>query len=70
MYKNHTKKIFLSVVVVIFASSAFSQNRVEQLFLWKLSDELNLTVSEEKKLTQIVQTMNQKKENPLPESEA
>lgn len=34
---------------------------MEQLFLWKLSDELKLNVTEEKKLTQIVQSVNQKK---------
>ena len=52
----------LAMMVFIFLSvSAFAQNKVEQLFLWKISDELKLNVQEERKLISIVQALNQKK---------
>lgn len=54
-------KILVLAVTFLFAQFSFAQNKVEQLFLWKISDELKLNVQEEKKLTSIVQTINQKK---------
>lgn len=37
------------------------KNQLEELFIWKLSDELKLGPSEEKKFASLVRTLNQKK---------
>lgn len=37
------------------------RNQLEELFIWKMSDELKLTSSEEKKFTEIVKNLNKKK---------
>jgi hypothetical protein len=36
-------------------------NRVEDLFLWKISEELKLSVKEEKDLSNVIKELNQKK---------
>jgi len=41
--------------------SALANDRVEQLFLWKISEELKLSVKEEKEITSLIQGLNQKK---------
>ena len=43
----------------VFAET--KRNQLEELFIWKMSDELKLTSSEEKKFTDIVKTLNKKK---------
>lgn len=37
------------------------KNQVEDIFIWKMSDELRLTVTEEKKFSEIHKSLNQKK---------
>ncbi len=37
------------------------KNHIEELFIWKVSDELNLTAQEEKKFTEIYKKLNAKK---------
>ena len=59
----------ISFLTLIFISlPSFSQNphyalnsRVEELFVWKLSEELKLTVKEEKEITVMISELNQKK---------
>lgn len=45
----------------LFPLTSLASNRVEELFLWKLSEELKLTVKEEKEITKLIQDLNQKK---------
>lgn len=45
-------------VVVVAAEK---RNQLEELVIWKMSDELKLNSTEEKKFTEIVQSLNQKK---------
>jgi len=47
--------------LIFFSLSCFAGNRMEDLFLWKISEELKLTVKEEKELTKLIQELNQKK---------
>lgn len=56
--------LILSLVSVIHPRVGFAEtkrNQLEELFIWKMSDELKLTSSEEKKFTDIVKTLNKKK---------
>lgn len=41
--------------------TATKKNQLEELFIWKLSDELKLGPSEEKKFADLVRSLNQKK---------
>ncbi|WP_413613149.1 hypothetical protein [Bdellovibrio sp. HCB-110] len=43
------------------ATAAEKRNQLEELLIWKMSDELKLTPVEEKKFTDIVQGLNKKK---------
>jgi hypothetical protein len=38
-----------------------SKNRVEELFIWKISDEMKLSVSEEKTFSDLIRALNQKR---------
>ncbi len=38
-----------------------SRNKVEELFIWKISDELKLTVPEEKNLSDLLRGLNQRR---------
>ncbi len=52
------------LLVFTFASAdegAAKKNQLEELFIWKLSDELKLGPSEEKKFADLVRSLNQKK---------
>jgi hypothetical protein len=52
--------LFLSVILSL--NLAFSSaNRVEELFIWKISEVLKLTVREEKDLAQMIRDLNLKK---------
>ena len=46
---------------VFAAESSDKRNQLEELFIWKLSDELKLSPVEEKKFTDIVKNLNKKK---------
>lgn len=52
---------FLLLVTSSLASAAEKRNQLEELFVWKMSDELKLSALEEKKFTEIVKKLNQKK---------
>lgn len=46
---------------IAFAEVTEKRNQLEELFIWKLSDELKLSSLEEKKFTEIVKDLNHKK---------
>ena len=58
---------FLKILILIFtlvlpmAVFAADRNKVEELFLWKISDELKLSVPEEKALGEFVKSQSEKK---------
>lgn len=43
------------------AEEGKKQNRVEELFIWKISDELKLNITEEKSISTLLKNLNQKK---------
>jgi hypothetical protein len=47
--------------LAVFAQSNEKRNQLEELFIWKMSDELKLSSTEEKKFTEIVKNLNKKK---------
>ncbi|MEN0057522.1 MAG: hypothetical protein AAGB31_01705, partial [Bdellovibrio sp.] len=54
----------MSIFILIGSSSikaAEKRNQLEELLIWKMSDELKLGSSEEKKFTDIVKSLNEKK---------
>lgn len=58
-------KIFrIFFVFILFPISLFaveSRSRVEELFIWKISDEMKLSVPEEKSFSDLIRTLNRKK---------
>lgn len=54
--------IFLGLPFVAHAQTQ-SKSRLEEFLIWKMSDELKLTAKEEKKFSQILKELNQKKNN-------
>lgn len=61
-------KVYLltAFCILLLPTTTFSQNEsrksyLEDIFIWKMSDELKLTASEEKKFTEIQKNLNQKK---------
>lgn len=51
----------ISVLFFFLPAISFAGNRMEELFIWKLSEELKLNVKEEKEITKLIQELNQKK---------
>lgn len=53
----------LSLPIVSFATSELETKKtyIEDIFIWRMSDELKLTASEEKKFTEIHKELNRKK---------
>ena len=54
----------LVICLILFSFQAFAEdkkNQLEELFIWKTSDELKLSSSEEKKFTDIVKSLNKRK---------
>ena len=50
------------VVILFFGQLSFAaKNKVEELFIWKMSDDLSLTYEQEKKFAEIVKQLNEKK---------
>ena len=50
-------KIFISLLLFLTSVSSIaaeSRNRIEELFLWKMSEDLRLTVSEEKSFSEFL----------------
>ncbi|MDG0816818.1 hypothetical protein [Bdellovibrio svalbardensis] len=45
----------------VFAQTSEKRNQLEELFIWKMSDELKLSPVEEKKFTEIVKGLNKRK---------
>lgn len=54
--------VFLSGVLPSLAQ-AEKRNQLEELFIWKMSEELKLTAVEEKRFTEIVKSINTEKSN-------
>jgi hypothetical protein len=55
-------KLFIfSLVVPVTVFALNSKNKVEELFIWKISDELKLSIPDEKKVSDLIRTLNQKK---------
>lgn len=53
--------LFLNFAMIASAEEAPRRNRIEELFIWKISDELKLTPAEEKKISEIIKSTNQQK---------
>jgi hypothetical protein len=62
--------IFYFTIVCIsvgFLSPSFAQNsfekrnRIEELFIWKISEELQLTIQEEKSFSELLRSLNQRR---------
>jgi hypothetical protein len=55
--------LLISPVLSFAASSELETKKtyIEDIFIWRMSDELNLTASEEKKFTEIHKDLNKKK---------
>lgn len=61
--------MFLKTIPIFLVLSSFSysaraidsKNRVEELFIWKVSDELKLSVPQEKSFSKIIQTLNERR---------
>jgi hypothetical protein len=54
----------LIIFLILFSFQAFAEdkkNQLEELFIWKTSDELKLSTSEEKKFTDLVKSLNKRK---------
>ncbi len=54
----------LFTFVIAFSGSLFaseSRNKVEELFIWKISDELKLSVPEEKSLSDLIRGLNERR---------
>lgn len=49
------------LLVLLICNPVFADNRVEELFLWKIAEELKLNVKEEKEVSQLVRDLNNKK---------
>ncbi len=60
-------KFVIILFIGFFSGNGFAaeepKSRFEELYIWKMSDELSLTVQEEKKFTDIVKELNKKKAN-------
>ncbi|PIS10277.1 MAG: hypothetical protein COT73_10400 [Bdellovibrio sp. CG10_big_fil_rev_8_21_14_0_10_47_8] len=58
-------KFFIPILFLLFSFHSWgvsdSKNRVEELFIWKISDELKLSVPEEKSFSQLVRSLGQKR---------
>lgn len=55
---------FLVLVICLFGFQTWAEekkNQLEELFIWKTSDELKLSSQEEKKFTDIVKSLNKRK---------
>ena len=55
---------FLVLVICLAGFQAFAdekKNQLEELFIWKTSDELKLSSQEEKKFTDIIKSLNKRK---------
>ncbi len=52
---------FILILALQFPALANDRNKIEELFLWKISDELKLSVPEEKALGEFVKSQTEKK---------
>lgn len=57
----HIKILFLILITASISGAVETRNKVEELFIWKISDELKLTVPEEKKLADYVRDLNRRR---------
>ncbi len=66
--------LFSTIFIALISTPAFAveaRNKVEELFIWKISDELKLSVPEEKNFSDFVRGLNQRRaqvNNDLQES--
>ena len=55
--------IFLLFWASVCHAAEASKSKIEELFIWKMSDELSLSPQEEKKFSDLVKSLNEKKAN-------
>jgi hypothetical protein len=53
---------FTAALFCSFLSQAQNKNKIEDLLIWKISEDLKLTVPEEKKLSEIIKDISAKKQ--------
>ena len=68
MFKARSLKNFLFTFLFLFSTSTFGSNEgdarkahLEDIFIWKMSDELKLSAREETQFTEISKSLNRKK---------
>ena len=64
MFSRAFKAIIVFAILICFAPSVRAvdtKNRVEELFIWKVSDELKLSVPEEKSFSKVIKTLNERR---------
>ena len=54
--------VFIAAVFCSILSQAQNKNKIEDLLIWKISEDLKLTVPEEKNLSEIIKTISLKKQ--------
>lgn len=54
--------IFLPLLFSLNLSAVESKSRVEELFIWKISDEMKLSVPEEKNFSDLIRSLNQRRQ--------
>ena len=63
-------KSLISIILVLLCQiSIANSNRVEDIFIWKISEELKLNIKEEKKLADIIKTISSEKNKVASEME-
>lgn len=53
--------IKLILLITLLSSAAFARNQLEEIFVWKVSDELKLSIDQEKKFSEIMKKIGDKK---------
>ena len=61
VFSNLKLILFIILLTASEFGAAQTKNRLEDLFLWKMSDELKLAPADEKKFSDLVKELNQKK---------
>jgi hypothetical protein len=47
--------------ILLFVPAFSKENKIEELFIWKISDELKLSIPEERKFSELFRTLSKKK---------
>lgn len=59
--KPLSKKIYFIFILVFFLQAHAQKNSIEDIFIWKVSDELQFTAKQEKQFSDIHKSLNAKK---------